>query len=72
MTVGRRSGELEKDENHDGFLGLSEYLCLVGGAHLSRPAENVDRYICLNACHLGAAGARRFSDHIKRAMEGGK
>lgn len=54
-------------EEKDGF-GLGPYKCPVCGAGLYQPYEGVDRYICLNACHLGESGARKFSAHMREVM----
>jgi hypothetical protein len=48
------------------LLGFAEERCPVCQAHLKR--TEAGDLICLNACHLGPAGQRRFLDHLERVM----
>lgn len=56
----------KKDANHKGSIhdkiGLSEWICPHCNAHLSH------KLICLNACHLTAAGLRRFEQEMRTAL----
>lgn len=66
------SEELETyPDGEKDLLGLGPYLCPECKAGLSQPVEGMDRWICLNACHLGASGAARFAEHMRRVVERG-
>ena len=44
------------------LAGLVELLCPVCSAHLAKSG------ICLNACHLGEDGQKRFQEKISQFM----
>ena len=46
---------------------LSKYLCSECGANLG-PERPDGTAICLNACHLGVGGMRRFQQFMRERM----
>lgn len=57
------------------MLGLEKETCPYCGAHLKlvgKPSYEggTGQPICLNACHLGKAGQKRFQENMKQVFEG--